>query len=128
MWAAEYATRLERGQIEADNKIEVAFLSPPWGGIDYKSVAQTPQTGPPAPLSFPLSAVAPIHGAELFHLTRRITSNVAYYLPKNVNVEEVAALASVNAQGKREVIEMEEEWMSGKLKAVTVYFGELVVE
>jgi trimethylguanosine synthase len=29
--------------------------------------------------------------------------------------------------GKRERVEIEEEWMSGKLKAVTAYFGELVV-
>ncbi|GAA6006639.1 hypothetical protein JCM11491_003127 [Sporobolomyces phaffii] len=92
----------------------------------------TPRTSsdqPPA--AYPLSALAPLHGAELFALASRVTPHIAYYLPRNVDLLEVANLSSLKAGeregGKRERVEIEEEWMSGKLKAVTAYFGELVV-
>lgn len=44
----------------------------------------------------------------------------AYYLPKNTSLEELSDLAD---SGER--IEVEEEWMSGKLKALTVLYGQL---
>jgi trimethylguanosine synthase len=106
------------------NGIDVVFLSPPWGGISYltqfaPSMPSSANTEllPPA---YPLSALQPLHGKELFDLARRISKDVAYYLPKNSDLEEVAALAE-----ERERIEVEEEWMSGKLKALTVLFGDL---
>ncbi|KAK8849615.1 hypothetical protein IAR55_004950 [Kwoniella newhampshirensis] len=102
--------------------IDVVFLSPPWGGIDYLNT--------PSP-SFPLSAILPIHGAALFNLTSTLTPNIAYYLPRNVDMQEVGALArpldAIDAVGrKREWVEVEEEWVGGKVKAVTAYYGGLV--
>ncbi|KIY64846.1 S-adenosyl-L-methionine-dependent methyltransferase [Cylindrobasidium torrendii FP15055 ss-10] len=123
----------------ASRKIDVVFLSPPWGGPSYLS-------GPPSPTklssptkvddpdpdafplaqAYPLSAIQPIDGADLFHLTRKITPNVAYYLPRNTNLEEVGALLTDEADEVKEHVEVEEEWMGNKLKAITCYFGGLV--
>ena len=98
---------------------------------------------PPSPSSssghptYSLSSILPIHGAQLFGLTRRITRNIAFYLPRNTRLEEVSALLSEgNTQQEEhqngetvttaEQIEVEEEWMGSKLKALTCYFGGLV--
>ena len=151
-WSADYTDQLAAGTIAAEDQVEVVFLSPPWGGIDYKTVASSPApataptTTPTTPLAYPLSALAPLHGAELFALARGITPNVAYYLPRNVDIEEVANLpllypstfplaptptsnplttALIPTKATEERVEVEEAWMGGKLKAVTCYYGEL---
>ncbi|KAF9563569.1 S-adenosyl-L-methionine-dependent methyltransferase [Agrocybe pediades] len=143
-------------------KIDVVFLSPPWGGPAYLSgsldekptdaedenKASAPAAIPtPAHPSYSLSSIQPIHGAELFDLTRKITRNVAYYLPRNTRLEEISNLllqeevrskrppgqtghAGSGAGGQpspavAEKVEVEEEWMGNKLKALTCYFGGL---
>lgn len=93
---------------------------------------------PAAPPKYPLSAVEPIHGADLFRLTAALTPNIAYYLPKNTNLKELAVLAprletvqsDAAGSGKRdrEWVEVEEEWVGEKVKAVTAYYGSLVSE
>lgn len=145
-------SRQERGTID------VVFLSPPWGGMGYiagspsKELAADPLLTPTmtsaqeaaAAGEYSLLSIQPIHGKELFDLTREITPNVAYFLPRNTSMEEVGALVGSDSddgssQGKRkkgkgkknkavEMIEVEEEWMGNKLKALTCYFGGLVQE
>ncbi|KAF7356919.1 Tgs1 protein [Mycena venus] len=82
-------------------KIDVVFLSPPWGGPGYISGDTTRPSSPTKPdastpaaehPSYTLASIQPIHGADLFHLSRRITRNVAYYLPRNTRLEEISAL------------------------------------
>lgn len=99
------------------------------GGPEYLSFGE----GTP---SYPLAAVLPIPGDELFALTAPITPNIAYFLPRNVDVDEVARLAGAldtpaddgvdGARRDREWVEVEEEWVGDKLKAVTAYYGGLV--
>jgi trimethylguanosine synthase len=121
--------------------VDVVFLSPPWGesnhllrwpyadytgGIEYQSGGG----------AYPLSAILPIPGDELFTLSAGLTPNIAYFLPRNVDIQEVAALAAHiphptadtvdGSERAREWVEIEEEWVGDKLKAVTAYFGSLV--
>ncbi|KAG9003915.1 hypothetical protein FRB94_002760 [Tulasnella sp. JGI-2019a] len=108
--------------------IEAVFLSPPWGGPEYIS---SPQKGGTAVQDdgngdvagrhpvFSLDSILPIPGSDLFALTSTISSNIAYYLPRNVDLNEIAALSPKNK------VEVEEEWMGDKLKAVTCYYGGL---
>lgn len=148
VWAREYARRMARGEVREGDRVEVVFLSPPWGGLDYLKLG-APPTDPTAATEiahdeetrdrpYPLSALAPLPGDQLFALSRAITPHVAYYLPRNVDLDELAELprAYPRTDGpahtlrqetgeEEEVIEVEEERMSGKLKAVTVYFGDL---
>ncbi|KIM39551.1 hypothetical protein M413DRAFT_447032 [Hebeloma cylindrosporum] len=125
-------------------KIDVVFLSPPWGGPSYLS--GSPKGSPPKDdLSsstqvaehppYSLGSIQPIHGAELFDLTRRVTHNIAFYLPRNTRLDEISSLLSdeqrrtgrvTSTSSEMEKIEVEEEWMGNKLKAITCYFGGLV--
>ncbi|KAH9893156.1 S-adenosyl-L-methionine-dependent methyltransferase [Cubamyces lactineus] len=124
-------------------KIDVVFLSPPWGGPSYISGSPTKAKTLPEPAGasgdvhaeFSLESIRPIHGRDLFKVARGITKNIAYFLPRNTNLEEVSQLvvedSSDGAAQKRpnadvERIEVEEEWMGSKLKALTCYFGGLV--
>jgi len=107
--------------------VDVVFLSPPWGGPSYLSSPTKSQTSPadpngsPSHPEFTLNMTAPLPGDELFSLARTITPHVAYYLPRNTNLEEISNLVDPN----EEKVEVEEEWMGMKLKALTFYFGGL---
>lgn len=114
----------------SNRKIDVVFLSPPWGGPSYlagstdnATAASIPQDMLPieAHPEYSLASIQPIHGASLFGLSRRITRNIAYYLPRNTKLEEISLLIG----GSGEKVEIEEEWMGTKLKALTCYFGGL---
>src|SRR5260370_13194009 len=105
--------------------VDVVFLSPPWGGPSYltsPTKSQTSLDSNPSPHpEFTLNMTAPLPGDELFALARTITAHVAYYLPRNTNLEEVSNLVHPN----EEKVQVEEEWMGMKLKALTFYFGGL---
>lgn len=163
------------GNNASSRKIDVVFLSPPWGGPSYLQGTSRPaspvkgSSGPVLPVdaedisptehpTYSLASIRPLPGDELFALSRRISRNVAYYLPRNTDLAEIGALVkeedalvkegteeqtarSKNDQttqskngkgkaagkGKREKIEIEEEWMGNKLKALTCYFGGLAM-
>lgn len=134
-------------------KIDVVFLSPPWGGPSYLSSSSGDVTAQVTtsddtlsedalPVEthpeYSLANIQPIHGAKLFQLSREITRNVAYFLPRNTKLEEISTLLleeqsgdSVKGKSKEledsapEMVEVEEEWMGTKLKALTCYFGGL---
>lgn len=108
---------------------------------------------------YPLSALAPISGQEMFKLSQEMTtnwklvdsmlskrdhpnetessesmesgiisqhSNVALYLPRNVDLEEVARLGlTKDEESEGSEIVVEEQWMGNRLKAIVCYFGEL---
>ncbi|KAI0714188.1 RNA cap guanine-N2 methyltransferase-domain-containing protein [Cerioporus squamosus] len=135
-------------QQRSHRKIDVVFLSPPWGGPSYlsnasaspsKSFSQIPKSAPSSSLAlavdpdadpaeetyadYSLEHIRPVHGAELFKIARGLTRNVAYFLPRNTSVDEISRLV---ADAPGEHVEIEEEWMGSKLKALTCYFGGLV--
>ena len=104
-------------------KIDVVFLSPPWGGPEYLA-------GP----TYSLAQTQPEPAAELFRLARLMTPNVAFYVPRNTVLEDIAGLlpppstpldGGGTTSGELEQVEVEEEWMGTKLKALTCYFGGL---
>ncbi|KAN0129375.1 RNA cap guanine-N2 methyltransferase domain containing protein [Lactarius tabidus] len=56
-------------------KIDVVFLSPPWGGPEYH-----------------LARTQPEPASELFRLARLLTPNVAFYVPRHTVLADIAAL------------------------------------
>ena len=77
-----------------------------------------------------LASTQPEPASELFRLARLLTPNVAFYVPRNTVLAEIAALLPPAAggtvdSGDPEQVEVEEEWMGNKLKALTCYFGGL---
>ncbi|KAH7903583.1 RNA cap guanine-N2 methyltransferase-domain-containing protein [Hygrophoropsis aurantiaca] len=139
-FAHSHLSRPQKGR-----PIDVVFLSPPWGGPSYISPSaelleknevnstEDVTTEVSSHPEYSLSSIKPIHGAQLFHLSRKITSNVAYYLPRHTNLEEISSLltsspgtdASNTEVDPPQMVEVEEEWMGLKLKALTCYFGGL---
>ena len=132
--------RSQSSNSSSKRKIDVVFLSPPWGGPSYLSnpdLAEDQGVTDVHP-SYSLSSVQPVHGKELFNLSRQITPNVAFYLPRNTVLDDIAALVNVEdarnestdkarvSEKGQENVEVEEEWMGNKLKALTCYFGGLV--
>ncbi|KAF5316713.1 hypothetical protein D9619_006753 [Psilocybe cf. subviscida] len=141
-FAKAYSSHSKTEQVSPSiRKIDVVFLSPPWGGPSYLSgsshdIATQNNASEPEPEhpSYSLSSIQPIHGASLFDLTRSITKNVAYYLPRNTQLDEISGLlykerqrteGPTDAIDSQEKVEVEEEWMGNKLKALTCYFGGL---
>jgi trimethylguanosine synthase len=136
-WAKEQS---ELPESERQN-IDAIFMSPPWGGISYQEEEKEdqdpdktfslPDTGdlPNNPTitnnqsmyaSYPLSRLLPKHGKVLFDISRKLTKNIAYFLPRNLDIHQAAALVDPS-----EKVEVEEEWMGSKLKALTLYYGDL---
>ncbi|KAL1934860.1 hypothetical protein VTP01DRAFT_7042 [Rhizomucor pusillus] len=91
-------------------KADVIFLSPPWGGPNYTQ-AET----------FDLTTMIPSDGTKLYKIASQITSNVAYYVPRNADLQQLTRLA-----GPGGICEIEQNYLYGRLKALTVYYGDLV--
>lgn len=123
------------GADKAKSPIDVVFLSPPWGGPSYLTDSPTkekglpsfdtshPESGVQTERRYTLDMISPIPGDDLIELTRNITNNIAFFLPRNTDVNQISALVPE----KDEMVEVEEGWMGNKLKALTCYFGGLAV-
>jgi trimethylguanosine synthase len=61
-------------------KADVIFLSPPWGGPSYSSKK-----------NFSIDDIMSNYGGGkyLYELTRQVTENIAYFLPKNIDEKQV---------------------------------------
>ncbi|KAJ8325647.1 putative diacylglycerol O-acyltransferase tgs1 [Batrachochytrium dendrobatidis] len=92
-------------------KADGVFMSPPWGGPQYIQADV-----------FDLETMMPMNGTHLFNLVKsNITSNIIYFLPRNVNHEQIRLLA-----GPGKVCEMEKTLLNGRVKSYTAYFGDFV--
>lgn len=93
--------------LEAD----VVFLSPPWGGPEYlrSDVYDIESTLQPQPASI------------LMQTARKITPNIAIYLPRNTNTQQLLMLA-----GPGNSVELEQGFLDRKLIAITAYYGDLL--
>ncbi|KAL6595377.1 S-adenosyl-L-methionine-dependent methyltransferase [Neocallimastix californiae] len=91
-------------------KPDAIFISPPWGGPNYLKMDY-----------YDLSYIEPINGVDLFKMVKLISENIAYYLPRTCDYEQIKLLAG---QGK--TCELEQEYLNDKMRSITVYFGNLV--
>lgn len=91
-------------------KADTVFLSPPWGGPEYAKVT-----------TYDINTMLKPHdGHMLFNVAREIASKVVIFLPRNVDLNQLAELAlSANPPW---LLEVEKNYLNGKLKAVTAYF------
>lgn len=120
-------------KVLATLRADAVFLSPPWGGPAYQ------QSG-----TFDLHSMIPppLSALEMFRAARRVTPNVAFYLPRNVDPAQIAGLPAVaatadangvasvadgNAATFDDVCELEKQVLNGKLKTITAYFGQDIV-
>ena len=91
---------------------EVIFLSPPWGGPGYINTEV-----------FDLKNDIPLDGFEIFNAALEVTENIAYFVPRNTNVDQLISLA-----GPGGLVEVEQNILNQKIKSVTAYFGDLIAQ
>lgn len=93
-------------------KADTVFLSPPWGGPNYTKVKV-----------FDINVMLqPYKGNFLFQFARLIAPKVVMFLPKNVDVSQLVELA-LSATPPCS-LEVESNFLNGKLKAITAYFSQ----
>ncbi|XP_055594662.1 trimethylguanosine synthase [Uranotaenia lowii] len=94
-------------------RADTVFLSPPWGGPSYlKDEVYDLET-----------SLVPVPASELMRKARQISSNVAMYLPRNSNAQQLTMLA-----GPNNAVEVEQNFLDRKLIALTAYYGDLINE
>lgn len=98
-------------QLAPSLKGDVVFLSPPWGGPSYKTIQ-----------NFTLDLVKPKDGYSMFQVAQTITSNIIMFLPRNVDIDQVAELSWLSSPPLD--VEIEENYVHGNSKGITVYFGD----
>ncbi|CAO3672131.1 unnamed protein product [Rhizopus stolonifer] len=91
-------------------KADVVFLSPPWGGPSYTSAD-----------IFDLKSMIPGDGTHIFQIASNITSNVAYFVPRNTDPQQLALLA-----GPGNTCEIQINSLCNRPKALTSYYGDLI--
>uniref|UniRef100_W5L3S7 Trimethylguanosine synthase n=1 Tax=Astyanax mexicanus TaxID=7994 RepID=W5L3S7_ASTMX len=97
-------------QVAPRLRADVVFLSPPWGGPEYLSADV-----------FDIKTMMSPDGFEIFRLSRMISENIVYFLPRNADMEQIAALAGPGGK-----VEVEQNFLNNKLKTITAYFGSLI--
>lgn len=58
---------------------------------------------------------------NIHHIASQITPNIAYFVPRNTDPQQLAQLA-----GPGNTCEIEQNSINGKIKALTVYYGDLI--
>lgn len=92
---------------------DVVFLSPPWGGPKYMKVD-----------TYDLEEhLQPAPASVMMEKARQIAGNVAMFLPRNSNTQQLTQLAGPGGR-----VEIEQSFLDRKLIALTAYYGELINE
>ncbi|KAL6861159.1 hypothetical protein ACP4OV_016859 [Aristida adscensionis] len=91
-------------------KADVVFLSPPWGGPSYIK----------APV-YTLDMLRPKDGYATFQAAQKISSNIIMFLPRTVSISQVQELSWLSSPPLD--FESEENYVNGRFKGVTAYFG-----
>ena len=91
-------------------KPDVVFLSPPWGGPEYlgQEVFDLKECG------------GCVDGYRVFQTAKLVTDNIAYFVPRNTNVNQLSSLG-----GRGERVEVEQNILTRKFKTLTAYYGDL---
>ncbi|CAJ0573770.1 unnamed protein product, partial [Mesorhabditis spiculigera] len=89
--------------------IDAVFLSPPWGGPSYIFEKE-----------FDIGTGCTPNGFDIFEAARRLTPNIAYFLPRNTKQNQIVHLAGPGGK-----VEVEQSCLNKKIKTITAYFGNL---
>lgn len=91
--------------------IDLVFMSPPWGGVDYFHRRETDLS------ELPLDTFR----LFLYCVQKLRCRNLVFFLPRNSNLEQVAYMAGVGGR-----VEIEQNFLGHKFVAISAYFGEIV--
>ncbi|XP_045479961.1 trimethylguanosine synthase-like [Harmonia axyridis] len=98
-------------QLASEIEGDAVFLSPPWGGPSYINEK-----------SYDLeNMLQPVPFSELVEVSKKISPNIAVFLPRNSNTFDMEKYA-----GKNGLVKIEKNFMDKRLVGVTVYFNDIV--
>lgn len=88
------------------------FLSPPWGGPEYRSekIYNLQNMG----------SSSSMDGYRVFDIAKSVTPNIAFFVPKNTDLHQLKEL-SAGVGGK---VFVEKNVMNHKTKVMTAYYGQ----
>uniref|UniRef100_A0A2A4JZ60 Trimethylguanosine synthase n=1 Tax=Heliothis virescens TaxID=7102 RepID=A0A2A4JZ60_HELVI len=89
-------------------KADMVFLSPPWGGPNYSDNHEYDLE----------TMLEPKPASELMKVARTISSNIAFYLPRNSRPDQILSLAK-DVGG---TVEIEQSFLDRRFVAITAYF------
>ena len=97
--------------------VDVVFLAPPWGGIEYSTEEDYSL----------IKSVRP-NIMNIMEKTWSLTEKVILCLPRNINVEEIVGILVESAEKsgskiERASVEIEKIYLNNKFKLNLVYFG-----
>ncbi|KAL7641370.1 UNVERIFIED_CONTAM: hypothetical protein RMT77_008509 [Armadillidium vulgare] len=96
-------------QLASSLKADAVMLSPPWGGVNYDKETYD---------VFTLGGT--MNCKLLIETARKVSEDIALYLPKSSNLLQVIELAGANGK-----VDIEFHYISTKKKAITAYYGSL---
>lgn len=109
-WHADFFECIE--YLKTTSTVDAVFLSPPWGGPEYINDE-----------CYSLDSIQPVDGFTLFRrVSLELSRNIVYFLPRNTNVKHMQQLL---LDDDSDTLEIEQQMLSGKLKTLALYFGEL---
>lgn len=81
---------------------------------------------------YPLSALSPLSGQDLYAMAAKITPDVAMFLPRSCDLDELAKLPLKAGEEEEAdsapVMSIEEQFLGKSFKALSVYFGSLATD
>ena len=88
------------------------FLSPPWGGPKYlnNNLYNLQEMG---------SSTVSMDGFKIFSVAKSVTPNIAFFVPKNTDYDQLQDLAS----GMNGELYLEQNVLNKKTKVLTAYYG-----
>ncbi|KAK3579149.1 hypothetical protein CHS0354_022171 [Potamilus streckersoni] len=93
-------------------KADVVFLSPPWGGPQYLDAEV-----------FNIYTMIQPNCCQIFELAKTVSKNIALFVPRNADVDQLVSLAGPGGK-----VEIEQNFLNKKLKTITAFYGELVLD
>ncbi len=91
-------------------KVDVIFLSPPWGGVNYFHSKEADIS------EFPLDCFK----IFLYCVNMLNCRNIVFFLPRNTNLEQILLMAGPGGK-----CQIEQNFIDHKLVAITAYYGDL---
>jgi hypothetical protein len=93
-------------------KADLVFLSPPWGGVEYKSTA-----------TYPLKDWIEPNIYDIIKISKQISSNLIFYLPRNTDIQELLSILNDLDLGDT-FADVKLLQSAHKIKAILVCFGD----
>jgi trimethylguanosine synthase len=90
-------------QLAGSLKADAVFLSPPWGGPSYLQMEQ-----------FDIDTMMTINGTLLFEVSKLISNNICYYLPRTTQVAQLQKLGPVR---------IKKVHLNDKCKCICAYYS-----